>query len=210
MDPSAPWTAHGFDFAALLEESVKVHGHICPGQVLGVRMAMLGLEEVGITDPRGKDRKSLMVFVEVDRCATDAIQSVTGCSLGRRTLKFLDYGKMAATFLNLGTGKAVRVSAREDSRRKAKEYFPENGDKYEAQLQAYKIMDDSELFDKMIVSVKVNPEDLPGRPSRRVRCSSCGEYVQDLREVSVEGKALCRPCASGRVYYERVDKKDVS
>src|SRR5512141_2841153 len=96
-------------FEALLQESVKIHGHLCAGQVLGVRMSMLGLREIGIGEPKGADRKSLIVFVETDRCATDAVQSVTGCSLGKRSMKFLDYGKMAATFLNLKTGRAIRV-----------------------------------------------------------------------------------------------------
>jgi len=191
------------DFDSLLEQSAEIHGHLCPGQVLGVKMSMLGLREVGISDPRGKDRKSIMVFVEMDRCATDAVQSVTGCSLGHRTMKFMDYGKMAATFLNLKTGKAVRVIAREDSRQKAKEYFPEIENKYEAQLEAYKIMSDGELFDVMEVHVKVKPEDMPGRPLRRIKCDSCGEYVQDLREVQRNGRVLCRPCADTG-YYESV------
>lgn len=191
------------DFESLLQDSARIHGHLCPGQVLGVKMSMLGLREVGISDPRGKDRKSIMVFVEMDRCATDAVQSVTGCSLGHRTMKFMDYGKMAATFLNLKTGKAVRVIAREDSRQKAKEYFPEIENKYEAQLEAYKIMSDGELFDVMEVHVKVKPEDMPGRPLRRIKCDSCGEYVQDLREVQRNGRVLCRPCADTG-YYESV------
>ncbi len=106
-------------FERLLKESVGIHGHLCPGQVLGVKMSMLGLREIGITDPKGKDRKNFVVFVEMDRCATDAIQSATGCSLGRRTMKFMDYGKMAATYLNLKTGKAIRVSAKEGSRKRS-------------------------------------------------------------------------------------------
>jgi len=193
------------DFEMLLDKSVKVHGHLCPGQVLGVRMSMLGLREIGIEDPTEKHRKSIMVFVEMDRCATDAVQSVTGCSLGHRTMKFLDYGKMAVTFLNLKTGKAVRVIAREESRQMAKEYFPEIENKYEAQFKAYKIMPDNELFDVMEVHVKVKPEDMPGKPLRRIRCDSCGEHVQDMREIHTEGKVLCRPCAvSG--YYKPVGK----
>ena len=188
------------DFRTLLEESARIHGHLCPGQVLGVKMSMLGLREIGITDPRGKDRKSIIVFVEMDRCATDAVQSVTGCSLGHRTMKFMDYGKMAATFLNLKTGKAVRVIAREDSRQKAKEYFPEIENKYETQLEAYKIMSDGELFDVMEVQVKVKNEDMPGRPLRRIQCESCGEYVQDMREVRRDGKVLCRACADTGYY----------
>ncbi|MCL4477130.1 MAG: FmdE family protein [Nitrospirae bacterium] len=189
------------DFERLLDESVKVHGHLCPGQVLGVKMSMLGLSEVGITDPKGKDRKSIIVFVEMDRCATDAGIIIIGCSLGHRTMKFLDFGKMAATFVNLRTGKAVRVAAREESRQKAKEYFPEIEDKYAAQLEAYKIMPDEELFDIMEVKVTVKPEDMPGRPLTRVRCEKCGEYVQDVREVYKDGKLLCLPCAGGG-YYE--------
>lgn len=189
-----------FDFESLLKESSKIHGHLCPGQVLGVKMSMLGLREVGITDPKGKDRKNIIVFVEMDRCATDAVQSVTGCSLGHRTMKFMDYGKMAATFLNLRTGKAVRVIAKEGSRKKAKEYFPEIGNTYEAQLEAYKIMQDEELFDVMDVRVRLSPEDMPGRPLRRVVCDSCGEYVQDMREVCRDGRVFCRPCADTCYY----------
>jgi formylmethanofuran dehydrogenase subunit E len=193
------------DFESLLDASVKIHGHLCPGQVLGVKMSMLGLREAGITDPKGKDRKSIIVFVEMDRCATDAVQSVTGCSLGHRTMKFMDYGKMAATFLNLKTGKAVRVIAKEKSRQKAKEYFPEIENKYEAQLETYKIMSDGELFDVMEVQVKVKPEDMPGRPLQRIKCNFCGEYVQDMREVQRNGKVLCRPCADSG-YYEAVGR----
>ncbi|MDA8387317.1 MAG: FmdE family protein [Nitrospiraceae bacterium] len=188
------------DLERLLQESAKVHGHLCAGQVLGVRMSMLGLNAIGISDPKGKDRKDFIVFVEIDRCATDAIQSVTGCTLGKRTLKFVDYGKMAATFVNLKTGVAVRVLAREDSRQKAKEYFPEIADRYEAQLKAYKIMPDAELFETSRVRVDIKPEDMPGRPLGRVRCEACGEYVQDRREIMRDGRILCRPCANGGYY----------
>lgn len=188
------------DFESLLDESVKIHGHLCPGQVLGVKMSMLGLRRIGIEDPKGKDRKNLIVFVEMDRCATDAVQSVTGCSLGHRTMKFMDYGKMAATYLNLKTGKAVRIIAREESREKAKNYFPEIGNKYEAQAQAYKMMPDEELFEVMDVNVKIKPEDMPGRPLKRVMCVKCGEYVQDMRDVAKGGITLCKPCAEGGYY----------
>jgi formylmethanofuran dehydrogenase subunit E len=188
-------------FQRLLEESVRMHGHLCPGQVLGVKMSMLGLSEVGIADPKGQDRKSIMVFVEMARCLTDAIQSVTGCSLGRRTMKLMDYGKMAATYMNLKTGKAIRIVAKEESRQKAEELFPDIKHKYSAQLEAYKILPDRELFDVMEVIVKLNPEDMPGRSMRRIRCDDCGEYVQDLREVYKEGRVLCRACSDSR-YYE--------
>jgi formylmethanofuran dehydrogenase subunit E len=194
-----------FDFESLLRESVKNHGHLCAGQVLGVRMSMYGLNKIDLTDPRGKDRKSLIVFVEMDRCATDAIQSVTGCSLGHRTMKFMDYGKMAASFINLKTGKSVRVIAREDARGRAKECFPTNENKYAAQLEAYKVMPDDELFDWQWVEVSLDPQDLPGRPLNRVDCDRCGEHVQDMREVRMNGKVLCRVCAEGG-YYKNPDK----
>ncbi len=188
-------------FELLLEESVKMHGHLCPGQVLGVRMSILGLKEVGIEDPKGINGKNIIVFVEMDRCATDAVQSVTGCSLGRRTMKFMDYGKMAATFLNLQTNRSVRVAAREESRRKAEELSPFAENKYAAQVEAYKTMSDENLFAVREVKVKIDPEDRPGRPLRRIRCDSCGEYVQDMREVYRDRKVLCVPCA-GLGYYE--------
>jgi formylmethanofuran dehydrogenase subunit E len=193
-------TQHASSFEELLAESVKVHGHLCAGQVLGVRMSMLGLRKICISDPKGNDRKNIIVFVEMDRCASDAVQSVTGCSLGRRTLRFLDYGKMAATFLNLNTGNAVRIIAREDCRQKAKDHTPEIENKYTAQLEAYKVMSDEELFNVMEVSVDIRPQDMPGRPLRRVPCDVCGEHVQDMREVRQDGKVLCVPCAGGGYY----------
>ena len=195
------------DFESLLNESVKIHGHLCPGQVLGVKMSILGLRATGIEEPKGKDRKNIIVFVEMDRCATDAVQSVTGCSLGHRTMKFMDYGKMAATFVNLKTGKAVRVVAKEEAREKAKEYFPDIDDKYKAQLEAYKIMSDKELFEVMNVRISIKPEDMPGRPLKRIPCDICGEYVQDMREIHKNGRVLCKPCAGGG-YYAIEDKPD--
>ncbi|MCX7794094.1 MAG: FmdE family protein [Thermodesulfovibrionales bacterium] len=187
-------------FERLLKDSVRIHGHLCPGQVIGVRMALLGLSLIGIDDPKGHDRKKLIVFVEMDRCATDAVQSVTGCSLGKRTLKFIDYGKMAATFLNLRTGKAVRVIAKEEAKEKAMIYFQDVEDRYKAQIEAYKIMSDDELFETMPVVVRLRPEDMPGRILRRTKCEVCGEYIQDMREVNIDGKTLCRPCAEGGYY----------
>lgn len=185
-----------YDFPSLLEESARIHGHLCPGQVLGVRMAIIGLQAVGLEDPKGRDRKNIMVFVEMDRCATDAIQSVTGCSLGKRSMKFLDYGKMAASFLNLKTGGAVRIVAREEARDLAKACFPEEADKYKAQLEAYKVLSDADLFTVMPVALTVAEEDMPGRPISRVQCVSCLEFVQDRREVIVGGRLLCKACAS--------------
>jgi len=188
-------------FEKLLEESTAIHGHICAGQVIGVRMSMLGLREINIDDPRGSQRKDFYVLVEIDRCATDAIQTVTGCSLGKRSLKWLDYGIMAATFANLKTGKAVRVTALEEARETSKKYCPTIGNKYQQQLEAYRIMPEEELFKVQQVRVNIPEQDMPGRPMKRVQCERCGDWIQDCREEERDGKTLCKPCALGR-YYE--------
>ena len=207
MKPLIPFASdnkngHLPSFEQLLDESVKVHGHLCPGQVLGVRLAMMGLKLCGINDPKGKDRKSLIVYVEIDRCATDAIQSVTGCSLGKRSLKWMDYGIMAATFINLATDTAWRIVARETSREAAANYFPEIKDKYKRQIEAYKIMSDEELFMASKVKVKIPKCSMPGRPIKRVQCEKCGDWVQDCREIEKDGIILCHKCAYGAYYTE--------
>ncbi len=186
-------------FEELLAESVALHGHICPGQVLGVRMAMHGCHELGIEKPR-EETKRLVVYVEIDRCATDAIQAVTGCKLGKRTMKYVDYGKLAATFVDLHSGKAVRLVAREDAREKAALYHHEVWTRHETEVFAYKVMSDEELFNVEDVLVKIPVEDMPGPPLRRVICDECGEGVNDWREVIVAGKVLCRSCAYGCYY----------
>src|SRR5882762_7362463 len=108
-----------------LSDAEQAHRHLCAGQVLGVRLAMLGLERLGIEQPRGRDRKRLVTFVEIDRCATDAIGVVTGCRLGKRALKFRDWGKMAATFIDLETNRAIRIAAKESSKTLARDRHPE-------------------------------------------------------------------------------------
>ena len=187
----------------LLRRAEQSHGHMCAGQVLGVRMAMLGCRSVGIEDPRGTDRKRLIVFVEIDRCAADAVNTVTGCRLGKRTLKFLDYGKLAATFLNVTTGEAVRVVALDSSREAADCAFPEIENKYDRQLRAYKQLPEEELFKVERVRVDLPPQDQPGRPVSRVQCAECGEGINDHREVLRDGRTLCRACA-GEAYYSRM------
>ncbi len=182
--------------------AAQSHGHMCPGQVLGVRMAMRGLRELGIDDPE-KYRKRLITFVEVDRCATDAVSLVTGCRLGKRSLKFVDYGKLAATFVDLETQRAVRVLARDDARAKAKSMFPELANESKQQLEAYKVMDEADLLVLQPVKVHLRPEDLPGRPRSRVACEQCGEGINDGRERRINGRVLCRSCA-GESYYEPV------
>jgi formylmethanofuran dehydrogenase subunit E len=181
---------------ALLPEAVAFHGHRCPGLVLGVRMAMAGCREVGVDEPR-RAGKALVVLVEIDRCATDAIEALTGVSLGKRTLKHLDYGKMAATFVNVPTGAAVRVAARDDARTLAAVLVPDAADSRRAQTLAYASMDESSLLALEPVSVE------PGWLDRRrvrVRCETCGEGINYGREVRVGARVRCRPCAGERYY----------
>jgi formylmethanofuran dehydrogenase subunit E len=187
--------------AEYLDEAAVAHGHLCAGQVLGVRMAMLGMNELGIDDPKGKDRKRVVTFVEIDRCATDAIMVVTGCRLGKRALKFRDWGKMAATFVDLETGKAIRVAARESSKALARSMYPELENKNQQQMRAYQEMDDEQLFQTQWVKVPLPPEEFPGYKGERIVCDECGEGINYRREITRDGKTLCRACAGER-YYE--------
>jgi formylmethanofuran dehydrogenase subunit E len=184
-----------------LREAEQAHGHLCAGQVLGVRMAMLGLEKLGVEDPRGKDRKRLVTFVEIDRCATDAIAIVTGCRLGKRALKFRDWGKMAATFVDVSTGKAIRIAAKESSKALARSMHPEIESKNQQQMLAYREMPEDDLFTMQWVKVELPAEEFPGYKGERVVCAKCREGINFRREVQREGQPLCRACAGDR-YYE--------
>lgn len=182
----------------LLDKYERAHGNLCPGQLLGIRMAVLGCLMVGIEDPRGADRRKLIVWVEIDRWLADAVEAVTGARLGKRTLKFLDYGKLAATFLNVKTGEAVRIVALESSRGLADQRHPEIESKYVRQMVAYREATDEELFSAEAIQVRLSEMDAPGHPRSRVICARCGEEVNDGRDVNtLEGSSLCRPCASG-------------
>jgi formylmethanofuran dehydrogenase subunit E len=182
-------------FDELIKESSSLHGHLCAGQVLGVRMAMAGCREVEIDEPKGC--KTLVVYVEIDRCATDAVRAVTGCSLGRRTLKFLDYGKMAATFFNLETGKGVRVVARDEARSLAASCTHGTSNPHHAEREAYQSMAEEDLFVLQPMTLEIPREDLPGNRSGRVPCDRCGEGINFKREIRVNGRTLCIPCAQG-------------
>ena len=190
------------DFQALLEKSAAAHGHLCPGQAVGVRMAMLGCRLIGLDEPTSHDQiKKLIVYVEMDRCTADAVACTTGVKLGRRSLKFVDYGIMAATFVNLETDQAIRIISTEESRNLAEAYAPEIADKHARQLEAYKRMPDSVLFRVQRVKVAVPDEDYPGPTRFKATCSHCGQVVRDHREVNRDGRVFCKPCA-GNVYFK--------
>jgi len=184
------------DFETLLEKGKKFHGDLCPGIVMGTRMTMAGMRELGM-DPLERNR-NLIVYVEIDRCATDAIQAITGCSPGHRTLKLRDYGKFAATFVDTETGKAVRVSvvqkpAPERDQKNVKESMKEAIKKLSA-------IPEEELLRIRKVRVDIPEEDIPGFPKRKAICGICGEQILDGREVVVKGKTCCKPCAEGAYY----------
>jgi formylmethanofuran dehydrogenase subunit E len=201
----------------LLHDAEVAHGHLCAGQILGVRMAMLALRRLGVDDPRRRlnadgtlnpDRKRLVTFVEIDRCATDAIGVVTGCRVGKRALKLRDFGKMAATFVDLNAKldgdvyKGLRVVALESSKGRAKELYPEL-EKNAQQMKAYRELPDQELFDEQWVRVPLPPSEFPGYKGARVACAECGEGVNFDRFVERDGKRLCFGCADeAGLYYQ--------
>ena len=188
-------------FKPLLQGSAAAHGHLCPGQVVGVRMALLGCRLIGLDDPHRIDQiKKLIVVVEMDRCTADAVAYVTGARLGRRSLKYMDYGIMAATFINLETGKAFRIISTEEARDLSPIYAPEVNGKVNQQLMAYQRMPDSVLFRVQAVEVDLSDYDLPGPTRRKVVCDQCGQVVRDHREVVQEGLVLCKPCALGAYF----------
>ena len=178
---------------------------------------MLACDRLGITDPRVRDRKRLVTVVEIDRCATDAIGVVTGCRLGKRALKLRDWGKMAATFVDLaqplGQGggpefgpdefRGLRLAALESSKDRARELFPEMGDKNQQQMRAYRELPDEELFSAQWVRVALPKSEFPGFKGSRVACAVCGEGINYDRYVERDGAKLCRGCADpAQRYYQ--------
>jgi formylmethanofuran dehydrogenase subunit E len=203
-------------FETLLHQAELAHGHLCAGQILGVRLAMLGCQRLGIAEPRTTDRKRLVTFVEIDRCATDAIAVVTGCRLGKRALKFRDWGKMAATFVDLTsplapqpdstpTYKAIRIAALESSKQRARELYPHIENKNQQQMLAYRELPDVDLFSEQWVQVPLHLREMPGYKSPRIACEQCGEGINYDREVrqTHDGRTLtlCEGCASPETRY---------
>jgi formylmethanofuran dehydrogenase subunit E len=195
-------------FEELLRLAEVAHGHLCAGQILGVRMALLACRRLDVGDPRGVDRKKLVSFVEIDRCATDAIGLVTGCRLGKRALKFRDWGKMAATFVNLTTGRAIRIVALENSRELARQRYPEIESKGQQQMMAYRELGDEELFREQWVTVDLPAREMPGYKGERVTCAECSEGVnfdRFVERIGMDGQALrlCLSCADPGLRYWR-------
>ncbi|MDD5435422.1 MAG: FmdE family protein [Nitrospira sp.] len=186
-----------------IEKTTAFHGHLCPGTVIGTRMGLVGMREIGITDPTGSQRKDMMVYIETDRCPVDAISIVTGCRISRKNLKFLDWGKVAATFVNLKSGKAIRIlcpdSCKDHINKYVKgEYSNDKDGKTAREVAAYKVMPENELF--VIQEVKV---DIPvnDKEKFKVKCEVCGETVNNRKEIVKDGRIMCKPCGEGESYY---------
>ena len=189
------------NFVSLLESSADAHGHLCPGQVVGVRMAMLGCRLIDLDEPTSHNQiKKLIVYIEMDRCTADAVAHVTGVKLGRRSLKFMDYGIMAATFVNLESGKAFRIVSTEEARALACHFAPEISEKHAQQLAAYKRMPDNVLFRVHQVKVAIKEFDMPGPTRYKATCVQCGQVVRDHREMLKNGRPYCRSCVENAYF----------
>lgn len=176
-----------------LKKAIEYHGHLCAGQVLGTRIARIALKHFGIED--AKEYRDLIAFVEADRCVADAVCSIAACQMGRRRLKWYDYGKMAATFYDLKTDKAIRISIMGDQR-------AEDG---EDVVEFFGKISDEDLFKVQNVKVNLDEFDIPGRPKKIVRCDVCGEKVFDNRHIEKDGETLCKVCAGEPTYYTIID-----
>jgi formylmethanofuran dehydrogenase subunit E len=185
---------------ALLQQSAALHNHLCPRQVLGVRMGMYAAALLGL--PLPQTDKRLYTLIETDGCFADGISVATGCWLGHRTLRLMDYGKVAATFADSETGHAVRIRPHPQARTRAAEIFPEAQSHWQAQLEAYQIMPDETLLQAQEVALNVSLKALISRPGVRVTCSVCSEEILNERELLVEGQPVCRGCA-GENYWQQ-------
>jgi formylmethanofuran dehydrogenase subunit E len=187
------------NLSSYLQKSASQHSHLCPRQILGVRMGLLGMKSLGFDAPPPKKR--LLVIVESDGCFADGITAATDCTVGHRTLRVEDYGKIAATFVDTVSGRAIRIAPALDIRQKAHAYAPGEPRRYFAQMQAYQIMPDEEMFTVVEVQLKTSIEAIISRPGVRVNCDVCGEEIINEREIKQNGLTLCRACA-GDAYYQ--------
>lgn len=183
----------------LLDLSSQRHSHLCPRQVLGVRIGLAGAAALGLDIPC-RDKR-LLVILETDGCFADGVEVATGCTVGHRTLRIEDYGKVAAAFVDVKTGQAVRIAPRLDARQRAYGYAPNEKRHYFAQLQAYQIMPEAELLTIQPVDLSTPVEEIISRAGVRVNCDLCGEEVINEREVLVNDLILCRSCA-GQSYFQ--------
>ncbi|MFA6362478.1 FmdE family protein [Methanoregula sp.] len=184
------------DYDILFNKAKEFHGHVCPGIVLGTRLTIAGLRELGMTPT--EPARNLIVYMEIDRCGTDAVQAITGCSLGHRTLKHKDFGKFAATFVDTRNGNAIRVAVNEKNRAEHDKLGPKD------LLKLLSEVPEDEILKIEHVRITIKKEDLPGFPVEKANCSKCGEQISDNRHMVVNGRVLCRNCA-GESYYSVIE-----
>ncbi|MFA5873793.1 MAG: FmdE family protein [Anaerolineales bacterium] len=195
------------DLQLLLERSSRNHSHLCPRQILGVRIGLVGMATLGFKDPPAK--KELLIITETDGCFADGLSAATNCTVGHRTLRVEDYGKTAATFIDTQTGRAFRVAPVLDIRQRAYSYALDEPRHYFAQMQAYQIMPDEEMFAITEVQLTTPIEAILSRPGIRVDCDVCGEEIMNEREIHQNGLTLCRACAGDSYYQEGISIANV-
>jgi formylmethanofuran dehydrogenase subunit E len=182
----------------LLKQSSARHDHLCPRQVLGTRMGLAGLAAIGLAAPM--PHKAALVFIETDGCFADGIEVASGASVGHRTLRVKDLGKIGATFANISTGLAIRLAPRLDIRLRALAYAPDIKTKYYAQIKGYQLMPEAELFSFQEVQLEPSLRFVLSRPGLRVKCAQCGEEIINERQLLVDGAVLCAFCGGGGYY----------
>lgn len=192
------------ELQTILEISTARHSHLCPRQILGARIGLAGGAALGLELPRSDKR--LLIILETDGCFADGVEVATGCTVGHRTLRVEDYGKIAATFIDVKSGAAVRIAPQSDVRERAYAYAPSEPRHYFAQLQAYQIMPDAELLTMQPVTLTTPIEAIVSRPGVRVNCDQCGEEIINEREVVSGSQRLCRACA-GQGYYRAAEEE---
>lgn len=183
----------------LLNNSASRHTHLCPRQVLGVRLGLAGAADLEIDIPQ--KGKHLLAIVETDGCFADGVEAATGCTVGHRTLRVEDYGKVAATLVDIKHKRAIRVAPQLDIRDKAHLYAPHQQKRYFAQLEAYQVMPIEELVFIEDVVLTTPITEIVSRAGVRVNCDICGEEIINEREISLNNITLCQSCA-GRSYYQ--------
>lgn len=181
------------DLSTALERLAGLHDHRCPRQILGVRMGMTAALRLDLDLPQ--KNKRLFTFVETDGCFADGVMVATGCSLGHRTMRLIDYGKVAATFVDTQTMRAIRIAPHPLSRIRASELMIDAESHWHAQLAAYQRMSSDELFQTHEVTLTLSLTAIISRPGVRVNCARCGEEILNEREIMMEGQSCCYSCA---------------
>ena len=189
----------------LIEISTAAHSHLCPRQILGIRMGMYAGELFNLTLPQSDKR--LLAVIETDGCFVDGLSAATNTTVGHRTLRVEDYGKTAAVFIDSTTERAIRIAPSLNVRQQACEFIPEESRRYFAQMQAYQLMPAAEMFNAQAVTLNFSIRSIVSKPGMRVNCDVCAEEIMNERQVHRNSMTLCHPCAYGAYY--RIGQNDI-